>query len=157
MKYFLFKLILFIFSLDFSDEKKNINVINKELYLNKVNDNIKRKINYIYFLKNKYSEKKEKKQRKLYKFLFIKMNINFIKNMNNFKLYVRGITNIKPKTNKSIAKRFKITKNGKLIRKKAGRNHMLRKKTSSNKSSLRKRTTIASGRIAKKYKSVIFK
>ncbi|GAB65654.1 ribosomal protein L35, partial [Plasmodium cynomolgi strain B] len=70
-------------------------------------------------------------------------------------LYVRGNTNVKPKTNKSIAKRFKITKNGKLIRKKAGRNHMLRKKTSSNKASLRKTTTIASNRIAKKYKSAI--
>ncbi|CAA9987346.1 50s ribosomal protein l35, putative [Plasmodium knowlesi strain H] len=70
-------------------------------------------------------------------------------------LYVRGSTNVKPKTNKSIAKRFKITKNGKLIRKKAGRNHMLRKKTSSNKASLRKTTTIASSRIVKKYKSAI--
>ncbi|SCQ16067.1 ribosomal protein L35, putative [Plasmodium ovale] len=74
-----------------------------------------------------------------------------------FTLHVRGCTNLKPKTNKSIAKRFKLTKNGKLIRKKAGRSHMLRKKTSSNKASLRKRTTIASPRIAKKYKSVIFK
>ncbi|SBT30903.1 apicoplast ribosomal protein L35 precursor, putative [Plasmodium ovale wallikeri] len=74
-----------------------------------------------------------------------------------FTLHVRGCTNLKPKTNKSIAKRFKLTKNGKLIRKKAGRSHMLRKKTSTNKASLRKRTTIASPRIANKYKSVIFK
>ncbi|SOS78311.1 apicoplast ribosomal protein L35 precursor, putative [Plasmodium sp. gorilla clade G1] len=75
----------------------------------------------------------------------------------DFILHVRGCTNIKPKTNKSIAKRFKLTKNGKLIRKKPGRNHFLRKKTSSNKASLRKTTTIDSGRIQKKYKSVIFK
>ncbi|SPJ10152.1 apicoplast ribosomal protein L35 precursor, putative [Plasmodium sp. DRC-Itaito] len=75
----------------------------------------------------------------------------------DFILHVRGCTNIKPKTNKSIAKRFKLTKNGKLIRKKPGRNHFLRKKTSSNKASLRKTTTIDSGRIVKKYKSVIFK
>ncbi|VWU49974.1 apicoplast ribosomal protein L35 precursor, putative [Hepatocystis sp. ex Piliocolobus tephrosceles] len=76
---------------------------------------------------------------------------------NFFTLYVRGSTNIKPKTNKSIAKRFKITKNGKLIRKKAGGNHMLVKKTSSNKAGLRKTTTIASNKIIKKYKSAIFK
>ncbi|CRG96625.1 apicoplast ribosomal protein L35 precursor, putative [Plasmodium gallinaceum] len=152
MKYFLLVLIIFIFFLDFSDGKKNI--ISKQLYLNKINENLKGKINYINFLKNKCIEKEKKK---LYKFLFIKMNSNFIKNFHTFKLNVRGSTDIKPKTNKSIAKRFKITKNGKLIRKKAGRNHMLRKKTSSNKSSLRKRTTIASNRIAKKYKSVIFK
>ncbi|SCN59452.1 ribosomal protein L35, putative [Plasmodium chabaudi chabaudi] len=76
---------------------------------------------------------------------------------NSFVLFVRGCTNVKPKTNKSIAKRFKITKNGKLIRKKCGGSHMLRKRTSSNRTALRKRTVIASNKIANKYKSVIFK
>ncbi|CXI30692.1 ribosomal protein L35, putative [Plasmodium berghei] len=76
---------------------------------------------------------------------------------NFFVLFVRGCTNVKPKTNKSIAKRFKITKNGKLIRKKCGGSHMLRKRTSSNRTALRKKTVIASNKIVKKYKSVIFK
>ncbi|SOV76145.1 apicoplast ribosomal protein L35 precursor, putative [Plasmodium sp. gorilla clade G3] len=97
------------------------------------------------------------------KYLYISLTYHILKkkkkkiHKSDFVLHVRGCTNIKPKTNKSIAKRFKLTKNGKLIRKKPGRNHMLRKKTSSNKASLRKTTTIDSGRIEKKYKSVIFK
>ncbi|KYN98366.1 apicoplast ribosomal protein L35 precursor, putative [Plasmodium reichenowi] len=98
------------------------------------------------------------------KYFYISLTYHILKtekktkiHKSDFILHVRGCTNIKPKTNKSIAKRFKLTKNGKLIRKKPGRNHFLRKKTSSNKASLRKTTTIDSGRIQKKYKSVIFK
>ncbi|GAW80143.1 ribosomal protein L35 [Plasmodium gonderi] len=98
----------------------------------------------------------KKKTTRIKTISFLHAQSELIKNGHRFfTLHVRGCTNIKPKTNKSIAKRFKITKNGKLIRKKAGRSHLLRKKTSSNKASLRKRTTIASTRIEKKYKSAI--
>ncbi|EUD67902.1 hypothetical protein C922_01514 [Plasmodium inui San Antonio 1] len=110
-----------------------------------------------HILKNRYTHKCVNKKRTHIKAtLFLHAQHGLQKSNVRFSnLYVRGNTNVKPKTNKSIAKRFKITKNGKVIRKKAGRNHMLRKKTSSNKASLRKTTTIASNRIAKKYKSAI--
>ncbi|CAG9480353.1 ribosomal protein L35, putative [Plasmodium vivax] len=107
-------------------------------------------------LTNKYTHKSvNKKRTHTEATLFLHPHGLQKSNLRLSNLHVRGNTNVKPKTNKSIAKRFKITKNGKVIRKKAGRNHMLRKKTSSNKASLRKTTTIASNRIAKKYKSAI--
>ncbi|KYO00067.1 putative apicoplast ribosomal protein L35 precursor [Plasmodium gaboni] len=117
------------------------NIIPQQLVLFP-NNNFLKEIKYFY-INHTYNNIIKKKKKENHKSDFI--------------LHVRGCTNIKPKTNKSIAKRFKLTKNGKLIRKKPGRNHMLRKKTSSNKASLRKTTTIDSGRIEKKYKSVIFK
>ncbi|KJP89432.1 ribosomal protein L35 [Plasmodium fragile] len=113
---------------------------------------------YKHIMMNKYTQNKcsNKKQTHINATLFLHARHGWQKsNLRFSNLYVRGNTNVKPKTNKSIAKRFKLTKNGKLIRKKAGRNHMLRKKTSSNKASLRKTTTIASNRIARKYKSAI--
>lgn len=44
----------------------------------------------------------------------------------------------KLKSSRSIVKRFKITSNGKLLRNKACRNHLLQKKTSHRKQKLRK-------------------
>ena len=43
------------------------------------------------------------------------------------------VKKIKHKTNKSAAKRFKITKSGKIIRKKAGLKHLLEHKSSKSK------------------------
>ena len=43
----------------------------------------------------------------------------------------------KMKTHKGTAKRFRLTKNGKLMRMKAGRSHLRRKKTSSTNSDFR--------------------
>ncbi|MFA5747256.1 MAG: 50S ribosomal protein L35 [Candidatus Paceibacterota bacterium] len=42
------------------------------------------------------------------------------------------------KTRKSITKRFKITKNGKILRRPSGQNHLLSKKSSKKKRSLKK-------------------
>jgi len=42
------------------------------------------------------------------------------------------------KTRKSITKRFKITKNGKILRRPSGQNHLLSKKSSQKKRSLKK-------------------
>lgn len=44
----------------------------------------------------------------------------------------------KRKTRKSITKRFKITKNGKILRRKPGQNHFRAKKTGNKKMALRK-------------------
>jgi len=44
----------------------------------------------------------------------------------------------KAKTNKAIAKRFKITKNGKILRRAIGQNHLLSKKSGEKKRKLRK-------------------
>lgn len=44
----------------------------------------------------------------------------------------------KLKSSRAIVKRFKVTANGKCLRHKAGRSHLLQKKTSSRKSKLRK-------------------
>nr|QCI05729.1 ribosomal protein L35 [Cryptopleura ramosa] len=49
----------------------------------------------------------------------------------------------KLKTVKSIKKRFKITSNGKLIRHKSTRSHLLQKKTSKRKRKLRQIDTIS--------------
>lgn len=50
----------------------------------------------------------------------------------------------KMKTNKSAAKRFKRTGNGKLKRWKAGKSHILTKKRTKRKRQLRKSTTVSS-------------
>jgi ribosomal protein L35 len=42
------------------------------------------------------------------------------------------------KTRKSITKRFKVTKNGKILRRPSGQNHLLSKKSSQKKRSLKK-------------------
>lgn len=49
----------------------------------------------------------------------------------------------KLKTRKSIAKRFKITKKGKIKRQKAGRGHLLAKKSSKRKRLLRKQALVS--------------
>lgn len=61
---------------------------------------------------------------------------------------------IKVKTNRGAAKRFRVTKSGKLSRSKAGASHILTKKTSKRKRSLRK-GTIASGADIKVLKKLI--
>ncbi|SBT70854.1 ribosomal protein L35, putative [Plasmodium malariae] len=177
MKCSFIQIVLLILSLHLSHCKKQSSNTNKSVLniYDMFRQNMKeKKYGKMYFLANNYDKKyKSRKKKEEYKTVFFKYNTNNSNSNTNdgnsknnnmltnwdssFTLYVRGCTNLKPKTNKSIAKRFKLTKNGKLIRKKAGASHMLRKKTSSNRASLRKRTTIASGRIAKKYKSVIFK
>jgi len=50
----------------------------------------------------------------------------------------------KMKTHKSSAKRFKITKSGKILRSKAYKSHILTKKTTKRKRNLRKPTTVSS-------------
>ncbi|MBI2577689.1 MAG: 50S ribosomal protein L35 [Candidatus Wildermuthbacteria bacterium] len=45
---------------------------------------------------------------------------------------------IKAKTRKSITKRFKITKNGKILRRKVGQDHLLAKQTGKKRRQLRK-------------------
>ena len=61
---------------------------------------------------------------------------------------------IKVKTNRGAAKRFRVTKSGKLSRSKAGASHILTKKTSKRKRFLRKET-IASGADRKVLKKLI--
>ena len=61
---------------------------------------------------------------------------------------------IKMKTNRGAAKRFRVTKSGKLSRSKAGASHILTKKTSKRKRSLRK-GTIVSGADRKVLKKLI--
>ncbi len=50
----------------------------------------------------------------------------------------------KMKTHRSSAKRFKITKSGKILRSKAYKSHILTKKTTKRKRNLRKSTTVSS-------------
>ncbi len=50
---------------------------------------------------------------------------------------------IKQKNNKSAAKRFRITKNGKVVYAKQGRRHILTKKSSRRKKKLRQGGTLA--------------
>jgi len=60
----------------------------------------------------------------------------------------------KSKTRKSILKRFKITKNGKVLRKQAGLNHYRRKKTGKEKRKKRKLVEV-SPEMAKKIKELL--
>ena len=55
----------------------------------------------------------------------------------------------KLKTNKSVAKRFRITKTGKLKKRSAGRSHILGKKTRKAKRKLRKSSYVSSVDAAK--------
>jgi len=50
----------------------------------------------------------------------------------------------KMKTHKSSAKRFKISKSGKILRSKAYKSHLLTKKTAKRKRNLRKSTKVSS-------------
>lgn len=50
----------------------------------------------------------------------------------------------KMKSHRSSAKRFKITKSGKILRSKAYKSHILTKKTAKRKRNLRKSTTVSS-------------
>jgi len=49
----------------------------------------------------------------------------------------------KLKTRKSVAKRFKITKTGKILRMKTGRSHILTKKSRKRKRHLKKKTLVS--------------
>ncbi len=60
----------------------------------------------------------------------------------------------KAKTKKSLAKRFKITGTGKLLRKQKGRSHLLAKKSSKRKRSLENDVLVADN-LVKKYKRLI--
>ena len=51
---------------------------------------------------------------------------------------MKKVTKTKMKPQKSILKRFKITKNGKILRRQAGQNHFRAKKTGNKKMALRK-------------------
>ncbi len=52
---------------------------------------------------------------------------------------------VKFKTNRSAAKRFKITANGKIMHKKSGKSHLLRKKTRKRKRHLKQYKEIFKG------------
>ena len=58
------------------------------------------------------------------------------------------------KTKKTVSKRFKITKSGKLMRTKAGKNHFMRRKSSKLKRSINK-PHLVSESFSKKIKKVI--
>lgn len=60
----------------------------------------------------------------------------------------------KSKTRKSILKRFKITKNGKVLRRQTGINHYLRKKTGKQKRKKRKLVEVSEEE-AKKIKELL--
>lgn len=49
----------------------------------------------------------------------------------------------KAKTRKAVAKRFKVTGSGKVLRRKQGRRHILQKKSRKRKRHLRKATTVS--------------
>lgn len=55
----------------------------------------------------------------------------------------------KAKTNKSLAKRFKLTGSGKLLRRKQGRSHILTKKSSKKKRELARPTLVNDSFVAK--------
>ncbi|MDD2547887.1 MAG: 50S ribosomal protein L35 [Candidatus Pacebacteria bacterium] len=61
---------------------------------------------------------------------------------------------MKQKTRKSIAKRFKITKKGKVLRMPSGQDHLLSKQTSSKRRRLRKMVKVAEPE-AKKIKKLL--
>lgn len=55
----------------------------------------------------------------------------------------------KAKTRKAVAKRFKVTGTGKVLRRKQGKRHILQKKTSKRKRSLGKATLVSDADIKK--------
>ena len=62
----------------------------------------------------------------------------------------------KGKTRKSIIKRFKVTKNGKVLRRTVGQDHLLSKQTSKKRRSLRKMVELSKPE-AKKIKKLLGK
>ncbi|MDD5569427.1 MAG: 50S ribosomal protein L35 [Candidatus Pacebacteria bacterium] len=60
----------------------------------------------------------------------------------------------KPKTRKSITKRFKITRNGIVLRRAVGQDHLLSKKSSKKKRELRKMVKLSEPE-AKKIKKIL--
>jgi large subunit ribosomal protein L35 len=60
----------------------------------------------------------------------------------------------KPKTKKSVKKRFKVTKNGKVLMSRAGRGHLLSKKSAKKRRKLRKKQ-VAAPQDAKKLKRML--
>jgi len=60
----------------------------------------------------------------------------------------------KLKTNKSVAKRVRVTKNGKVLRNRPGRRHLLSSKDAKHRRHLRTRALV-SKELAKAYRSVI--
>ncbi|AFZ80202.1 ribosomal protein L35 family member protein [Theileria equi strain WA] len=71
------------------------------------------------------------------------------------KLRAAGQFRIKPKTNKSVSKRFKITATGKIMYKRANRHHLQRKKNRGAKARTKRAVCIKSTRIIRKIKSVL--
>ncbi|MDD5098510.1 MAG: 50S ribosomal protein L35 [Candidatus Pacebacteria bacterium] len=63
---------------------------------------------------------------------------------------------MKPKTRKSLTKRFKVTKSGKVLRRVVGQDHYLSKKSSKKKSSMRKLVEMSAPE-AKKIKKLLGK
>ncbi len=63
---------------------------------------------------------------------------------------------MKPKTRKSISKRFKITKTGKILRRATGQNHYRTKKTSKQKRNKRKWVEVSKSEV-KKIKKLLFR
>ena len=61
----------------------------------------------------------------------------------------------KMKTHRGAAKRFKVSSTGKLMRRKAFKNHILEKKTSKRKRNLRRATTVATNGEAKNLKRLL--
>ncbi|GIX66022.1 ribosomal protein L35, putative [Babesia caballi] len=66
------------------------------------------------------------------------------------KLTAAGQFRIKPKTNKSVAKRFKITGTGKIMYKRAGRSHLQRKKSQGAKRRLRRPVQLKNPKMIRK-------
>lgn len=62
--------------------------------------------------------------------------------------------NMKEKTRKSLAKRFKVTKSGKVLRRTVGQDHLLSKKSSDKKRSLKKMVEMSAPE-AKKIKKLL--
>nr|QCI08917.1 ribosomal protein L35 [Wrangelia sp.] len=60
----------------------------------------------------------------------------------------------KLKTSRSIAKRFKITSSGKLLKRKASRSHLLQKKSSKRKQNLRRVSHVCMQDLQNFYKSL---
>lgn len=60
----------------------------------------------------------------------------------------------KQKTNKSVAKRIKVTGSGKLMRNRPGRRHLLTVKTTKTKRNLRRKRSVSDG-MSRKYNDCI--
>ncbi|EDO06949.1 putative ribosomal protein L35 [Babesia bovis T2Bo] len=79
----------------------------------------------------------------------------FARRAHKLKLTAGGKFRIKPKTNKAVSKRFKITATGKLIYKRAGKSHLQRKKTHGAKRRLKRSVQLKNPRLIRKILSVL--